>query len=120
MSDGCLYINTLSRLSNFKHIFLPFEGLFNGTVLVQWFLNKSWGRSPFRANHVSDALRLLVLWRFGGVYADMDVLVLKNASRLRNTVSREQFPAVGNSVLVFDKGHPFLLDCMREFASTYK
>ncbi|XP_064483116.1 lactosylceramide 4-alpha-galactosyltransferase-like [Ornithodoros turicata] len=120
ISADCEYIKILSKFPNFKLMCVPFENLFDGTVLNQWFQNGSWSRSPFRANHLSDALRLLLLWKFGGVYVDMDVLVLKNIAALRNSVSRERFPAVGNSVLVFNKGHPFLLDCMREFASSYK
>ncbi|XP_049869415.1 lactosylceramide 4-alpha-galactosyltransferase-like [Pectinophora gossypiella] len=33
--------------------------------------------SEYRYAHVSDIIRLLLLWKFGGVYMDLDIVVLK-------------------------------------------
>lgn len=120
MNWKCRYLDVLSKLPNFQYQYPSFEALFEDSVLGTWYRNGTWKRSPFRVNHLSDAMRILVLWKFGGIYADMDVVVLASVSELRNSVSRELFPAVGNSVLVFDKGHPFLLDCMKDFAMSYR
>ncbi|XP_064488539.1 lactosylceramide 4-alpha-galactosyltransferase-like [Ornithodoros turicata] len=120
MTWRCKLLDVLTQIPNFQQHSAPFEDLFRGTVLESWHENGPWRRSPFRVNHLSDALRLVVLWKFGGAYADLDVVVLEDMSTLKNSVARELFPAVGNTVMVFDKGHPFLLDCMKEFSVSYK
>uniref|UniRef100_A0A131YY22 Lactosylceramide 4-alpha-galactosyltransferase n=1 Tax=Rhipicephalus appendiculatus TaxID=34631 RepID=A0A131YY22_RHIAP len=116
----CRPLKNLQQLPNFQLLNINLNSMVKDSVLVHWYLKDDWNHSPFRVNHLSDALRLLVLWKYGGVYADMDVLTLKGFSELRNVVSRELFPDVGNSVLVFDRGHPFLLRCLEEFTTTYK
>ncbi|KAH7939100.1 hypothetical protein HPB52_005863 [Rhipicephalus sanguineus] len=113
-------LRNLQQLPNFRLLNINLNSMVKDSVLVHWYLKDDWNHSPFRVNHLSDALRLLVLWKYGGVYADMDVLTLKSFSELRNVVARELFPDVGNSVMVFDKGHPFLSRCLQEFSSTYK
>ncbi|XP_049274159.1 lactosylceramide 4-alpha-galactosyltransferase [Rhipicephalus sanguineus] len=116
----CRPLRNLQQLPNFRLLNINLNSMVKDSVLVHWYLKDDWNHSPFRVNHLSDALRLLVLWKYGGVYADMDVLTLKSFSELRNVVARELFPDVGNSVMVFDKGHPFLSRCLQEFSSTYK
>ncbi|CAN7998490.1 unnamed protein product, partial [Ixodes hexagonus] len=114
------YLDNLKHLRNFKVARVDVKSLVNGTALNGWYHSDVWIVSPFRTNHFSDALRLLVLWKYGGVYADMDVLVLKDVSHLQNSVSRELFPLIGNSMMTFQRGHPFLLACLQEFAINYK
>ncbi|KAH6923851.1 hypothetical protein HPB50_008258 [Hyalomma asiaticum] len=118
--QDCRPLKNLQQLPNFRMMNIDLNAMVKDSVLVHWYLKDDWNHSPFRVNHLSDALRLLVLWKYGGVYADMDVLVLKSFGDLRNVVSRELFPDVGNSVMVFDRGHPFLMRCLEEFSRTYK
>lgn len=118
--QDCRPLKNLLQLPNFRLLNIDLNSMVKDSVLVHWYLKDDWNHSPFRVNHLSDALRLLILWKYGGVYADMDVLTLKSFGELRNVVARELFPDVGNSVMVFDRGHPFLLRCLEEFSRTYK
>lgn len=73
--------------------------------------------------HITELLRLAALYRFGGIYLDMDVLVLRPMDNLRNTLGSE-ITANGNlrlsgAVLVFEKSSLFLKKCMEEFTRTY-
>ncbi|XP_077493768.1 lactosylceramide 4-alpha-galactosyltransferase-like isoform X2 [Amblyomma americanum] len=117
---GCRFLENLRYLPNFRLLNIDLNTLVRDSVLVHWYIKDDWIRSPFRINHLSDALRLLILWRYGGVYADMDVLILRSFGKLRNVLAREHFPDLGNSVMVFERKHPFLLRCLEEFSWTYK
>uniref|UniRef100_A0A1E1X6T4 Putative secreted protein n=1 Tax=Amblyomma aureolatum TaxID=187763 RepID=A0A1E1X6T4_9ACAR len=116
----CRFLENLLYLPNFKFLNIELNAVVKDSVLVHWYVKDDWTRSPFRINHLSDALRLLILWKYGGVYADMDVLTLRSFGKLRNVLAREHFPDVGNSVMVFERKHPFLLRCLEEFSWTYK
>ncbi|XP_077528701.1 lactosylceramide 4-alpha-galactosyltransferase-like [Haemaphysalis longicornis] len=118
--EDCSILSHLFELPNFKILRLDLNSLVKDSVLVHWYVKDSWNRSPFRINHLSDALRLLVLWKYGGIYADMDVLTLRSFDKLENVLARELFPDVGNSVMAFRKRNPFLFRCLEEFSKTYK
>ncbi|QCD76732.1 lactosylceramide 4-alpha-galactosyltransferase [Vigna unguiculata] len=76
--------------------------------------------------NLSNLLRLALLYKFGGTYIDLDVIVLKSFSKLRNTVGAQTFDVrtgkwsrLNNAVLIFDKKHPLLLKFIEEFALTF-
>lgn len=48
------------------------------TPLEQWYANgKVLESSQWPRSHMSDILRYLTLWRFGGIYLDLDVVIVK-------------------------------------------
>ena len=48
------------------------------------------GWKYFRYVHTADALRLLLIERFGGFYADSDFVILKSLKRLKNVIASDQ------------------------------
>ena len=66
--------------------------------------------------HKSDVLRLAIVYKHGGVYLDIDSLVLRSLHDLRNVVTFHTFEmdSIANGALAFDKSHPFLADCLQE------
>ncbi|CAA7051057.1 unnamed protein product [Microthlaspi erraticum] len=83
------------------------------------------GKIPL-AQNLSNLMRLAFLFKFGGVYLDTDMIVLKSFKSLRNVIGAQTLEPVSrnwtrlnNAVLVFDKNHPFLLKCIEEFALTF-
>ena len=58
-------------------------GLFDGTPLVKWAAHlDKWREGPHFFSHYTDAFRLVVLWKYGGIYIDFDVLLLKVCVRV--------------------------------------
>lgn len=103
--------------------------LFKNTPAESWFDdlksgNKDPGEIPL-AQNLSNLIRLAVLYKYGGVYLDTDFIVLKDFSRLRNSIGAQSSNAFGkwtrlnNAVLIFDKNHPLLYKFLEEFASTF-
>ncbi|CAK9865502.1 unnamed protein product [Sphagnum jensenii] len=61
--------------------------------------------------------------KYGGVYMDMDVIVLKPLDSLCNTVGSEILAngevCLNGAIMAFNKSNPFLRQCLEEFTATY-
>ncbi|XP_057756134.1 uncharacterized protein LOC130975341 [Arachis stenosperma] len=78
------------------------------------------------SNNLSNLIRLTILYKYGGVYMDTDLIVLRDFSNLRNTIGAQSLDPVtrhwvilNNGVMIFDINHPILLEFMQEFATTF-
>ncbi|KAE8733237.1 putative polyol transporter 4-like [Hibiscus syriacus] len=76
--------------------------------------------------NLSNLLRLALLYKYGGVYIDTDVIILKSFNHLRNVIGAQSINAetkswsrLNNAVLIFDKQHPLLFKLIQEFALTF-
>lgn len=84
-----------------------------------WF---EWRKTSFYSTHYSELIRLAALYKYGGVYLDSDILVLKPLSSLNNSVGLEEQVAessLNGAVMAFRKHSPFIMECLTEFYSTY-
>ncbi|KAL5973888.1 hypothetical protein ACLOJK_030547 [Asimina triloba] len=107
-----------------------FAAIFKGTSAEAWFdrLKKGDfhpGEVPLGQN-LSNLLRLVVLYKFGGIYLDTDVIVMKSFSGLRNAIGAQtidvasgNWSRLNNAVMVFDKSHPLLYHFIQEFTQTF-
>ena len=75
---------TLSRLNETKH-----------TQFIRY----------FAISHMSDFIRTALLYKYGGVYFDLDLIPLKSFSLFSNTVALESDDGVNVAVLAFEKHH---------------
>ncbi|KAI0500610.1 hypothetical protein KFK09_018824 [Dendrobium nobile] len=106
-----------------------FGFLLNQTPAKRWFRRLQQGRvNPGEvpiAQNLSNLLRIAALYKFGGIYLDTDVIVVKEFSALRNVIGAQTADVAGNwnrlnnAVLVFDKKHPLLYEFITEFSLTF-
>lgn len=143
--NGCLVIvsNSLDSIIG-THILRPFVDkgfqvtavspdfsyLFEDTVALSWINrlrrgNVNTGEISLGQN-LSNLLRLGLLYKFGGIYIDTDVVVLKSFKKLRNVIGAQtidvetrNWSRLNNAVMIFDKGHPLLYKFIEEFALTF-
>ena len=90
---------------------------------LQSFLQKAgYKASPNSVVHLSDALRVLLVWRFGGLYLDTDYVVLNDMSHYQNVTVKTGAGslAVTNNAFAFSAGHPFLEVVMLHMAESYR
>ncbi|KAJ6816135.1 uncharacterized protein M6B38_417325 [Iris pallida] len=85
-----------------------------------WF---EWRKTKHYPIHYSELIRLAALYKYGGLYLDSDVVVLKPLHSLKNSIGIED-QLHGNStfngaIMAFDKQSPFLKECLVEYHSTY-
>ncbi|XP_058072078.1 uncharacterized protein At4g19900 [Magnolia sinica] len=82
-----------------------------------------WRKIPLYYIHYSELVRLAALYKYGGVYLDSDVIVLKPLRSLKNLIATEEQLAASSTlngaVMAFEKYSPFIMECLKEFYSTY-
>uniref|UniRef100_A0A0A9D6U6 Alpha 1,4-glycosyltransferase domain-containing protein n=1 Tax=Arundo donax TaxID=35708 RepID=A0A0A9D6U6_ARUDO len=82
-----------------------------------------WRQTKYYPLHYSELVRLAALYKYGGIYLDSDVIILKPLSSLRNSIgaAKQDYrnSNFSGAVLAFEKQSPFLAECLKEFYSTY-
>ncbi|KAL8508495.1 hypothetical protein ACS0TY_018937 [Phlomoides rotata] len=81
-----------------------------------------WKKTKNYPIHYSELIRLASLYKYGGIYLDADILVLKSLSGLNNTVGFEDEhtgKTLNGAVMAFRKHSPFILSCLEEFYASY-
>ena len=83
--------------------------------------------------HTADALRLLVVYRYGGFYSDQDMVIIKNLHHLKNIIASDQVTTklfteaghayightVSNAFFHFSRGAPILEAALNNFRDSF-
>ncbi|XP_010513820.2 PREDICTED: uncharacterized protein LOC104789876 [Camelina sativa] len=76
--------------------------------------------------NLSDLTRLAVLYKYGGVYLDTDIIFLDDISRLRNAIGAQSidpktktWSRLNNAVMVFDIYHPVMREFLHEYSTSF-
>ena len=94
-------------------------------LLESFFESDDLAASQYRAVHTADAVRLLLIYKYGGLYLDLDYVVLRDLSHYKNMLLEEWDKpgegtiAVTNSAFMFTAKHPFLLAAMKALEAGY-
>jgi len=70
-------INSLSALKNVYLRHIDFVKYSHNTPLQEFVASGKMFNSQWPVSHTSDLLRFLTLWKFGGTYMDLDVVLMK-------------------------------------------
>lgn len=98
---------------------LDLTELFSGTPLAQWFLQPQRHWEPHFLAVLSDACRIVLMWKFGGIYLDTDFIVLKNLQNLTNALGIQDDDELNGAFLSFEAKHKFMELCMQDFVQNY-
>ncbi|KFV00216.1 Lactosylceramide 4-alpha-galactosyltransferase, partial [Tauraco erythrolophus] len=93
--------------------------LFSGTPLAKWYLQSEHQKEPYFLPVLSDACRITIMWKFGGIYLDTDFIVLKNLKNLTNVLGIESQNLLNGAFLSFKPKHEFMELCMKDFVENY-
>ena len=75
--------------------------------------------SKYLYSHESDLLRILILYQWGGVYMDTDVIIVRPLDSLMNAIGMEDKNYLNGAFMTFEKGNMYLKACLEEFARNY-
>lgn len=101
---------TYSTLKTFKNVYFVRISLHDltrskETAVMKKIFSKIRSESLWPVHHLADAIRVLLLHEYGGVYLDLDMMVVKSLSALgKNWVSKESNHAPGSAALRVSKG----------------
>lgn len=71
-------------------------------------------------NVLSNMLRVVVLWNWGGVYSDTDTLCIKNFTIPINAVGLYKEGHVNNAFLSFSANNAFLWILMKDMVKNFQ
>ncbi len=74
----------IAKYPNLQLIKLNLTEIFEETPLLSWWKTGSVKKSPYLLAHLADAFRLAILWKYGGVYSDIDTITLKSFIGIEN------------------------------------
>lgn len=120
-SDGL--IRNLMSYSNIKLQYLNIKKFVQGTPVEKLWTDEKIYKSKYVLPHMSDILRYLTLWKYGGIYIDLDVIVTKNLDPLGTNFAGAQDADSLNSALIGfssrGKGHQYANDCVHDLAENF-
>jgi len=70
----------INNLSNFKNVYLRninFVKYSDKTPMQDFVISNKIFTSNWPVSHASDLLRFLTLWKFGGTYLDLDIVLMR-------------------------------------------
>ncbi|KAI9563398.1 hypothetical protein GHT06_010861 [Daphnia sinensis] len=109
-----------SEFSNVEMIRENFTSILRNSSFRPLIESGNFHTSHWSVVQVSDAIRLLLLQKYGGYYLDFDNIVFRSLHCLRNGFSYlEEHPNIENGIMVMDKDHPFLSFLIRYLMQTY-
>lgn len=95
----------LKALQSYSNIFLRNINIpkyVKGTPVEEWLMSGKLFTSIHLHVHVSDFLRLLTIYKYGGTYLDLDFIFLQSLDGLqRNYLTEQHDQRVANSVIDF-------------------
>ncbi|XP_062126013.1 lactosylceramide 4-alpha-galactosyltransferase-like [Drosophila sulfurigaster albostrigata] len=116
----------IEALQSYKNVHLRQLNIWRyakGTPAEEWVNKGDLFDSSYLKEHVSDYLRILSLYRFGGIYLDIDVVVLRTMENIPlNYVGAEEPGALCNAVFSLDStgiGHEIAELCLNDFQENF-
>lgn len=100
------------------------EGLLKGSPAEKFIAKLSVARrGRYWTYNEGDLLRMLVVYKWGGVYMDTDIILVQPlTSLLMNGAGRQDSSngLINGAFLMFEKGHPFVKEVLETFVSNYE
>ncbi|KAK8396343.1 hypothetical protein O3P69_005407 [Scylla paramamosain] len=109
----------LHQYANLQVVTADLDDMFKDTPLLLLFNERKWTKT-WPVEQLSDMLRVLVLWWWGGVYSDTDVISVRTLTLPNNSLGFEHSHHLGNAFYSFQARHPALYQLMRDMHKYFK
>lgn len=104
--EGLKISRELDAILSYPNVFINYlsiDELSLSSPMENFIASKKLEESEFRVEHTSDVLRLLLLWKFGGTYLDMDTIDRKKLDSVQsNYACPESRVYMNGAILNFD------------------
>ncbi|KAB0793990.1 hypothetical protein PPYR_13610 [Photinus pyralis] len=116
-------LHTLTNIKNVNLLWLNFPRLLKGTFVEELYTSGKIQSSKFPVNTASNIARLVLLLKFGGIYLDLDFVIIRPFDDLAsNFAVAESVSAVNNAVLrssLTGSGQAFIRTCLEELQAHF-
>ena len=115
---------TLQKLvenyANVQFVSLDVGEYIAGTLIDHWYHCTDWRRGSYHVNNLSNALRLLTVYKYGGYYFDLDIISVRPVTYYRNFVAAVDREIVNNNAIHADQKHPFIEMAIKDFITNFR
>ncbi|XP_049820392.1 lactosylceramide 4-alpha-galactosyltransferase-like [Aethina tumida] len=116
-------INVLLSYKNIHIVHINIWRLIKGSPVENLFLSGKLEKSKYPITHASDIIRFLTMWKFGGIYLDLDMIFLKSFKTLpKNFGTAESTKIINSAVMGFENkglGLSYVISCLNDLNSTF-
>ncbi|XP_069812834.1 alpha-1,4-N-acetylglucosaminyltransferase-like [Dendropsophus ebraccatus] len=113
------YFLTLSSYKNIYFFPLNFEKLFADTPLLPWYQKVDPNKERYWVHVKSDACRFALIWKYGGIYMDTDVISIRQIPKI-NFLAAEDDITTGSSVFGMSPKYKLTWEFLENFVQNYK
>nr|XP_022900701.1 lactosylceramide 4-alpha-galactosyltransferase-like [Onthophagus taurus] len=124
MDTTDINLKTILNYENIQLVYVKINDLVENTEIEELFKKGLIQSSDYYVAHFKDAFCVILLRKYGGVYLDGDVIILKNLDDLgENFVGKEAEEVIGTAILAFNQSSyqlltTFLNDLNVEYSPT--
>ncbi|XP_076267036.1 lactosylceramide 4-alpha-galactosyltransferase-like isoform X2 [Rhynchophorus ferrugineus] len=122
-TESSRILRMLQSYSNIKFLHVNMDKFVEGSPVDNFWKSRKIHTGKYPLSHSSDVIRYLLLWKYGGIYADLDVVVVKNLDTLpENFAGAEDQRNLNSGVMGFSKhgiGHKHVESCLYDIAEHY-
>eukprot|EP00928_Gymnodinium_smaydae_P008092 TRINITY_DN12921_c0_g1_i3.p1 TRINITY_DN12921_c0_g1~~TRINITY_DN12921_c0_g1_i3.p1 ORF type:complete len:304 (-),score=25.40 TRINITY_DN12921_c0_g1_i3:73-984(-) len=115
----------IDRSAGYRTVAISYEDVFKNTPLEPWYKGNSWQKG-YAVINLSDALRLAILYKYGGVYFDLDVVSVAPLPQDGSCGGMgvqiddpDNAWYINNAALMFPQGSEFLRTAMTDFVANF-
>ncbi|XP_068220974.1 lactosylceramide 4-alpha-galactosyltransferase-like isoform X1 [Palaemon carinicauda] len=110
-----------SQYSNIRIVTSNLEEIFSETPLWELFNSDKWLRGTSWAKiNLSDMLRVALVWKWGGIYADTDSICIRSTSNLTDAVGMESDSRINNAILIGQPRHKVFRMLMEDIQKNFR
>ncbi|KAM3930991.1 alpha-1,4-N-acetylglucosaminyltransferase-like [Leptodactylus fuscus] len=110
---------TLSSYKNIHLFPLRLEQLFADTPMLPWYKKVDPNKEYYWTHVKSDACRFAMMWKYGGIYMDTDIISLQPIPEDR-FLAAETFLQTSSAVFGLSPHHNMTLEFMKNFVQNYR
>ncbi|XP_068136510.1 alpha-1,4-N-acetylglucosaminyltransferase-like [Hyperolius riggenbachi] len=110
---------TLSSFPNVYFFPLRMDELFNNTPLMTWFKKTDPKKERYWTHVSSDACRFAMIWKYGGIYMDTDVISIRPIPEA-DFLAGEHSQSTSSAVFGLSPHHNLTWQFMESFVENYR
>ena len=97
------WFDILQTYQNIRFRYFNIYDYSKGTIIEDFIKKGDWEKSEYALEHVSDFMRLLTVYKYGGLYLDIDIIMTEPLKYIKNNfVCAERPNDLGNSIFYMD------------------
>ena len=122
VNESSELVQVLRTYPNIRLIALNTSEYFANTPLFAWYEEGKWKTSNFSREHFSDYIRMLTLYKGGGLYMDLDFITIKtlNSDIFWNFVPIQELSYLTGSIMHLQHGHRLITLFLKKLAKDYR